>query len=620
MLFYFSNQTFFNSFLRKSYRVNLVSSCFIFFDKKYLLKELKYINKYFSKYKWRILIGLLITILSKLLALKVPQIVGDSLNVVEDYQNGIITNLDEVKHQLLINVLVIIGVALLAGFFTFLMRQTIIVTSRLIEFDLKNEIYQQYQRLSLNFYKKNRTGDLMNRISEDVSKVRMYVGPAIMYSMNMIVLFAVGFTQMISIDVKLTMYTLIPFPLLSISIFVLSKVIHKRSTVVQQYLSKLTTFNQEFFSGINVVKSYGIEASIIKDFDKIADESKEKNIHLHKANALFFPLMILLIGISNLLVLYIGGKQYISGEIQIGTIIEFMLYVNILTWPVAVVGWVTSMIQQAEASQLRINEFLQQVPEIQNTSETSTEILGNVTFKDVTFTYDDTNITALKNINFSVKQGETLAILGKTGSGKSTIIELISRLYDTKIGTVLLDNKPIKEANLDDVRSQIGFVPQDPFLFSESIEDNIKFGKEEATEEEIINAAKNADVHKNIIDFPKGYKTILGERGVTLSGGQKQRVSIARAIIKQPKILIFDDCLSAVDTETEEKILSNLERISKNITTFIISHRVSSAKNADKIIVLDEGKITQQGTHNQLITEKGYYKDLYEQQLLEKEI
>ena len=560
------------------------------------------------------------TILSKFLALKIPQIVGDSLNIVEDYQNGIVTNLEEVNHQLLINVLIVIGVAILSGFLTFLMRQTIIVTSRLIEFDLKNEIYQQYQRLSLNFYKKNRTGDLMNRISEDVSKVRMYVGPAIMYTMNMLILFAVGFTQMMSIDVKLTMYTLIPFPLLSISIFVLSKVIHKRSTVVQQYLSKLTTFNQEFFSGINVVKSYGIEASIIKDFDKIADESKEKNIHLQKANALFFPLMILLIGISNIIVIYVGGKLYINGEIQIGVIIEFMLYVNILTWPVAVVGWVTSMVQQAEASQARINEFLQQVPEIQNTNTSSSEINGNVTFKDVTFTYDDTNITALKNVNFSVKSGETIAILGKTGSGKSTIIELISRLYDTKIGTILLDDKPIKEANLNDVRSQIGFVPQDPFLFSESIEDNIKFGKDDATEEEIITAAKNADVHKNIIDFPNGYKTILGERGVTLSGGQKQRVSIARAIIKKPKILIFDDCLSAVDTETEEKILSNLERISKNITTFIISHRISSAKNADKIIVLDNGKITQQGTHNQLITQDGYYKELYEKQLLEKEI
>ena len=592
------------------------------------MKELKYINKYFSKYKWRLLIGVLITVFGKLLALRIPPLVSNSLNSVEEYLKAKEDHLPkvaleqlllEVETQLLINVLIIIGVAVLSGFFTFLMRQTIIVTSRLIEFDLKNEIYQQYQRLSLNFYKKNRTGDLMNRISEDVSKVRMYVGPAIMYSINMIVLFAVGFTQMISIDVKLTMYTLIPFPLLSISIFILSKITHKRSTVVQEYLSKITTFNQEFFSGINVVKSYGIEATIIKDFDTIADESKEKNIHLQKANALFFPLMVLLIGISNLLVIYVGGKQYINGEIQIGTIIEFMLYVNILTWPVAVVGWVTSTIQQAEASQARINEFLKQVPEIQNTNSSSSELKGNVTFKNITFTYDDTNITALKNVSFSVKPGETLAILGKTGAGKSTIIELISRLYDTKIGTVLLDNKPIKEINLDDVRSQIGFVPQDPFLFSESIEDNIKFGKASATEEEIIAAAKNADVHKNIIDFPKGYKTILGERGVTLSGGQKQRVSIARAIIKNPKILIFDDCLSAVDTETEEKILSNLTQISKNITTFIISHRVSSAKNADKIIVLEQGEIIQQGTHNQLIATEGYYKYLYEKQLLEKE-
>jgi len=553
------------------------------------------------------------------LSLKIPQIIRDSLNVVEDYHNNVVTDIAVVKDQLLINVLIIIGIALLGGVLTFIMRQTIIVTSRLIEFDLKNEIYQQYQKLSLNFYKKNRTGDLMNRISEDVSKVRMYVGPAVMYSMNMIVLFAVGFSQMVQVDLKLTLYTLIPFPVLSISIFILSKIIHKRSTVVQEYLSKLTTFNQEFFSGINVVKSYGIEASIIKDFYVISDASKDKNIHLHKANALFFPLMLLLIGISNLLVIYIGGNQYINGEIQIGVVVEFMLYVNILTWPVAVVGWVTSMVQQAEASQARINEFLKQVPEIQNNNSASTEIKGKVTFKNVTFKYDDTNITALKNINFTVNSGDTLAILGKTGSGKSTIIELISRLYDTTEGLILLDNKPIKEANLNDVRSQIGFVPQDPFLFSDTIGNNIKFGKEDATDAEIIEAAKNAVVHDNIIEFTNGYNTILGERGVTLSGGQKQRVSIARAIIKNPKILIFDDCLSAVDTETEEKILSNLENISKNKTTFIISHRVSSAKNADKIIILDAGEITQQGTHNQLITQEGYYKELYEQQLLEKE-
>ena len=583
------------------------------------MKALKYLNKYFVKYKWRLLIGLFITVLSKLLALKVPQIVGDSLNIVENYESGKITDLKVVEQELLLNVLLLIGVSVLAGFFTFLMRQTIIVTSRLIEFDLKNEIYQQYQRLSLNFYKKNRTGDLMNRISEDVSKVRMYVGPAIMYSMNMIVLLVVGFTQMIRIDVKLTMYTLLPFPLLSIAIFSLSKIIHKRSSVVQEYLSKLTTFNQEFFSGISVVKSYGIEKSIIKDFDKISETSKEKNIHLQQANALFFPLMVFLIGISNIIVIYIGGQQYINNEIQIGTIIEFMLYVNILTWPVAVVGWVTSMIQQAEASQLRINEFLQHQPEIQNHSITPITLQGKVDFKNVTFTYDDTNITALKKVTFSAEAGETVAILGKTGAGKSTIIELIARLYDAKEGSILMDGNSIETVNLNDLRNQIGFVPQDPFLFSESISSNIKFGKEDATEEEIRQAAKDAVVHENIIDFPKGYETVLGERGVTLSGGQKQRVSIARAIIKNPKILIFDDCLSAVDTETEERILSNLKKFSKNKTTFIISHRVSSAKNADKIIVLEGGEIIQQGSHNQLINTSGYYKELHDQQLLEKE-
>ena len=583
------------------------------------MKALQYLNKYFLKYKFRLLIGIVITIFSKILALEIPKIIRNSFNVIEDYKSGVVSNVDEVKHQLLINILIIIGVALLAGFFTFLMRQTIIVTSRLIEFDLKNEIYQQYQRLSVNFYKKNRTGDLMNRISEDVSKVRMYFGPAVMYSMNMIVLFAVGFYQMFQIDTTLTLYTLIPFPILSISIFILSKVINEKSTIVQQYLSKLTTFNQEFFSGINVVKSYGIEKSIIENFDVLANDSKSKNIDLYKVQAIFFPLMILLIGISNLIVIYVGGKQYIAGEIQIGVIAEFILYVNILTWPVAIVGWVTSMVQQAEASQQRINEFLKQVPEIQSTTKEALEIEGDVTFKNVTLIYDDTNITALKNISFDVKKGETIAILGKTGSGKSTLVNLVSRLYDPTEGEVYIDGHVLKNTNLASVRNQIGFVPQDPYLFSDTIQNNIRFGKEDASIDEIISAAKNAAIHDNISNFQMGYDTILGERGVTLSGGQKQRVSIARAIIKNPTILIFDDCLSAVDTETEEQILSNLKKVSKNKTTFIISHRVSSAKNADKIIVLNQGEIIQQGTHNQLITVDGYYKELYEQQLLEKE-
>ncbi len=583
------------------------------------MKALQYLNKYFLKYKYRLLIGIIITVLSKILTLKIPRIIGESFNIVENYKQGVISDTSDVKQQLLLNIAMIIGVTLISGFLTFLMRQTIIVTSRLIEFDLKNEIYQQYQKLPINFYKKNRTGDLMNRISEDVSKVRMYFGPAIMYSMNMIVLFAVGFYQMFSIDPVLTAYTLIPFPILSISIFILSKVINEKSTIVQQYLSKLTTFNQEFFSGINVVKSYGIEPSVIHSFDALANQSKNKNIDLYKVQAIFFPLMVLLIGISNLLVLYIGGKQYIAGSIPIGVIAEFILYVNILTWPVAIVGWVTSMVQQAEASQQRINEFLQEPPEIINTNASETILQGAVEFKNVSLTYDDTNITALKNISFKVHKGETIAILGKTGSGKSSIINLISRLYDVSSGTVFIDNKSITTLNLPDLRRQIGFVPQDPFLFSDTIENNIKFGKQEATEKHIIAAAKNAVIHDNISEFKNSYNTILGERGVTLSGGQKQRVSIARAIIKNPKILIFDDCLSAVDTETEAQILSNLNKISEEKTTFIISHRVSSAKNADKIIILENGEITQQGTHNQLIKETGYYKNLYKQQLLEKE-
>ncbi|MBI9041204.1 ABC transporter ATP-binding protein [Lutibacter sp.] len=584
------------------------------------MKELKYLNKYFLKYKYRLLVGIVITVFSNILALQVPQFIKESLDIAEDYRNGIVTDLSLVKADLLNNILLIIGAALLSGFFTFLMRQMIIVTSRLIEFDLKNEIYAQYQRLSLNFYKKNRTGDLMNRISEDVTKVRMYFGPAIMYFMNMLVLFIVAILKMYDIDPVLTKYTLLPLPILSVSIYILSSIIHKRSTIVQQFLSKLTANAQEIFSGISIVKSYSIENKVIEDFTTLSDEAKDKNIEFYKAQALFFPLMVLLIGISNVLVIYIGGLRYIEGTITLGVIAEFIMYVNMLTWPVAVVGWVTSIVQEAEASQKRINEFLKHQPEIVNTNLNSSEIFGAIEFKNVSFTYDDTNIVALKNVSFKIPQGETLAILGNTGSGKSTIINLIARLYDVDNGEILIDNKNIKDLNLDNLRQNIGFVPQEAFLFSDTIKNNIKFGDENASDEKIEKAAKDAYIHHNIIEFNQGYSTFIGERGVTLSGGQKQRISIARAIIKEPKILIFDDCLSAVDTETEEIILNNLYKVSKGKTTIIVSHRISSIKNADKILVIDNGAIIQQGTHNELVNIKGYYKELFEQQLLEKEL
>ena len=584
------------------------------------MKALQYLNKYFFKYKYRLLLGIIITVFSKILALQVPQLVRESVNAAENYKTGIITDLEFVKSELLTNILLIVGAALLSGFFTFLMRQTIIVMSRLIEFDLKNEIYYQYQQLSLNFYKKNRTGDLMNRISEDVSKVRMYFGPAIMYSMNMLVLFVVAIVKMYNIDPTLTNYTLLPLPILSISIYVLSRVINKRSTIVQQYLSKLTANAQETFSGISILKSYGIEYKAMVEFETLTYTSKEKNINLFKAQALFFPLMILLIGLSNILVIYVGGLRYIEGSISLGVIAEFIMYVNMLTWPVAVVGWVTSIVQQAEASQKRINEFLKHEPEIKNNNTNPSKIHGGIQFKEVTFTYDDTNITALNNVSFKLEQGKTLAILGNTGAGKSTIINLIARLYDVDSGEILIDNKNIEQLNLDDLRQSIGFVPQEAFLFSDTIKNNIKFGNQTASDSKIEQAARDAYIHHNIIDFNEGYNTYVGERGVTLSGGQKQRISIARAIIKEPKILIFDDCLSAVDTETEEIILNNLYKISKYKTTVIVSHRVSSVKNADLIIVLEDGKIIQQGSHNELVNYTGYYRELYEQQLLEKEI
>ena len=581
------------------------------------MKELFHLNKYFYKYRVRLFLGIIITIIAKLFTVFVPELIGSTIDIVNDQiQNG--DDVELFKSNLLKNILYLIGTALIAGFFTFIMRQTIINVSRYVEYDLKNEVYQQYQKLSLNFYKQNRTGDLMNRISEDVSRVRMYAGPAIMYSINTITLFVVALSFMYNQAPKLTLYTIIPLPILSVIIYKLSGEINKRSTVVQQYLSKLSTFTQESFSGISVIKAYGIEPQTSNNFELLSDESKDKQVSLAKVQALFFPLMMLLIGASNLLVIYIGGKQYIAGEIEsVGIIAKFIIYVNMLTWPVATVGWVTSIVQQAEASQKRINEFLKIEPQIKNINENPTIVNGAIEFKNVSFTYEDTNIQALKGVNFKIDEGRTLAIIGKTGSGKSTILNLIGRLYDIEDGELLIDNMPIVKHNLTSLRNSIGYVPQDAFLFSDTIMNNIKFGIEDASDDVAIEAAKNAVVHKNIIKFKKGYDTILGERGITLSGGQKQRISIARAIIKDPKILLFDDCLSAVDTETEEKILNNLDKVSSNKTTIIVSHRVSSAKNADKIIVLEDGKIIQEGTHELLINQSGYYKDLYLKQLSE---
>ena len=581
------------------------------------MKELRHLNKYFFKYRTHLIIGSIITIVARLFLLYTPRYVKKIFVAIEQYYDKSITE-DVFRADLLEAILYIIGAALIAAVLTFFMRQTIINVSRYIEYDLKNEIYAQYQKLSLNFYKKNRTGDLMNRITEDVSRVRMYGGPALMYSINTFALIVIVIIYMINASPKLTLYTIVPLPILSVIIYKLSKEIHKRSTIVQEYLSKLSTFTQESFSGISVIKAYGIEPQTSVNFKSLAAERKEKQINLAKVQAWFFPMMILLIGTSNLLVIYFGGMQYINGEIEsIGTIAEFIIYVNMLTWPVATIGWVTSIVQQAEASQKRINEFLKIEPEIKNNVNTHTEITGDIVFKDVTFTYDDTNIQALKNISFQIKEGETLAILGKTGAGKSTILDLIGRLYDIDKGSITINNTEINNLNLNDLRDSIGYVPQDAFLFSDTIKTNIKFGKQDATDDDVIDAAKNAQVHKNIIKFNKGYETVLGERGITLSGGQKQRVSIARAIIKSPKILLLDDCLSAVDTETEEKILKNLNKISKGNTSIIVSHRVSSAKNANKIIVLDDGKIVQQGTHDTLIGIDGYYKHLYLKQLSE---
>jgi ATP-binding cassette subfamily B multidrug efflux pump len=572
------------------------------------------INKYFFKYRTKLLLGLLITIIARVFSLFAPRLIGNSLTAVEKFLQNPDGNLEQIQNVLLINILIIIGTTLASGFLTFWMRQTIINVSRYIEFDLKNEIFWHYQKLTQRFYKNNRTGDLMNRISEDVGKVRMYVGPAFMYSVNTISLFVIVISYMISIAPELTLYTILPLPILSFTIYKLSRIINIKSTLVQEMLSKMSSFSQEGFSGIAVIKSYNLESKINANFNDLATESYEKNMSLVRVQAWFFPLMILLIGCSNLIVIYVGGNQYINGEIEIGVLAEFIIYVNMLTWPVAVVGWITSIVQQAEASQKRINAFLKEQPEIEDGIGLQGKIEGNLKFKNVTLRYPETNIQALNNISIDIPKGTTVGVIGNIGSGKTTFLDLISRLYDPSKGTIELDGNDLKKYRLEELRSAIGYVPQNAFLFSESIEDNIRFGAIEAKEEDIIKATKKAAVHQNITEFKEGYKTLLGERGVTLSGGQIQRVSIARVFIKDPKILLLDDCLSAVDTDTEEEILKHLKSVSKDKTTIIVSHRISSIKHADKIIVFENGQIVQQGKHIDLVGVEGYYQELYEKQ------
>lgn len=499
------------------------------------------------------------------------------------------------------------------------MRQTIIVVSRYIEYDLKNDIYNHYQHLSLSFYRRNNTGDLMNRISEDVSRVRMYVGPAIMYTINTVVLFLMVITTMASINLKLTIFALLPLPLMAIVIYYVNSIIHRKSENIQEQLSNLSTFTQETFSGIRVLKAYGREQRSREDFEAQSEEYKKRSMGLARVQAFFYPTVLLLAGMSVVLTVYIGGVEVKNGNITPGNIAEFIVYINQLTFPMMSLGWVTSLIQRGAASQKRINEFMHTEPDIKSGTLKEEPIRGKVEFRNVSFTYPDTGIQALKNVSFVAESGDFIAFIGRTGSGKSTIANLLARMYDVNAGEILIDDRNIKDYDLHHLRDAMGYVPQEVFLFSDTISNNIGFGVNKVIEEQVFAAAKNAAVYENIQAFPHGFETTIGERGITLSGGQKQRVSIARAIIKEPNIMVFDDCLSAVDTKTEEEILSNLGKVMENKTSVIISHRVSSIKNADKIFVIDNGVIIESGYHEALLEQKGEYFELYEKQLLEEE-
>ena len=579
------------------------------------MKELKRLNNFLLKYKGRLILGLIITVVSRVFSLVTPRLVGDSMTSIENYLNVQSVTPDELKEVLLMNIIFIIGASLISGFFTFLMRQTIINVSRFIEFDVKNQIFSHYQSLDQLFYKKNRTGDLMNRISEDVSKVRMYYGPVLMYGTNAIILFIVIISYMFSVAPKLTIYSLIPLPILSIFIYKISDLINKKSTKVQESLSDLSTYSQESFSGISVLKSFNIQDLIFNKFDKYAIESFKNNLSLAKIQAWFFPIILFLIGLSNLIVIFIGGKEYIDGNIEIGVVAEFIIYVNMLTWPVTLVGWVTSIIKQAEASQKRINEFLDSNTSLENgTLKMTKKQAKDIVFKNVSFEYDQTGIKIFNSFNLKIEEGKTIGIVGKVGSGKTSILDLICRIYDPSSGDVFIGDKNLKSLELNELRKNISYVTQNNFLFSESIQKNIEFGNPNATKDEVKQAAILAEIDSEILKFKKGYETILGERGVTLSGGQVQRLSIARSFIKDSEIYLFDDCFSSLDSDTEDRIIKNLNNNFKDKTLLIVSHRVSCVKNADRIIVLENGSIIQDGTHTDLINIKGFYKDLFSKQ------
>ncbi len=592
------------------------------------MKELAHLNKYFFKYKWRFLLGILFVIISNYFRVLQPKIIRYALDLIVDnitfYKifNGFESQtelFDKIGSTLLFFGSLAILFALLMGFFMYFMRQTIIVMSRLIEYDLRNEIFQHYEKLSLAFYKKNNTGDLMARITEDVNKVRMYLGPAVLYSVNLVILCTMVIYSMYIVSPTLTFYALIPLPILSLSIYWVTSIINKKSERIQAQLSTLNSLAQEVYSGIRVVKSYGQEQAMKQYFGAETEEFKSRSLELAKVEAYFRPLMILLIGASTIITIYVSGLLMAKGEISAGNIAEFIIYINLLTWPVTSIGWVASIIQRAAASQKRINDFLNTQPHIVNDAKAQKiAIKGKINFDKVSFHYPDTGILGCQNMSFELEAGQRLAIVGRTGSGKTTIADLLLRMYDIDSGSIRIDGLDIKKHDLAHLRNSIAYVPQDVFLFSDSISKNIAFAKKEATKEDIKQYAKNAAVYEDIMSLPKQFETIVGERGVTLSGGQKQRISIARALIKQPEIILLDDCLSAVDTKTEAKITNFLNENCANKTTIIITHRLYTALHFDKIIVLDKGQIAEIGTHEELLKNKGYYYEIYENQKLEE--